>query len=323
MQATDGIPAATAKRVLAAMRAPVISAIGHVAIATPEVDACVAQATEVMGLTETARIGGGVFLSAGVTHHALHYIDAERAGADHIGLEASDAGALDAIRQRLADVGVGVLDAPDDAMFEDGFRFVAPGGFTFEVYVGMEKDPTPATPIQFATQTPPGVRPNRFGHVTLRVPEPKPLADFLQEILDFRISDAIAGGYFLRCNVDHHGLGVMPGPGELHHHAWEVQSIADLGRIGDRVYEAGHYLLWGPVRHGVGNNIAAYFADPCGVVVEYYCEMQKIYNDSTYEPLEWTDGWRTLWMQTTPPEFPTFGIPPAPRAANVVAAGPE
>ena len=43
--------------------------------------------------------------------------------------------------------------------------------------------------------------------MTLRVPEPKPLADFLLEILDFRISDAIAGGYFLRCNVDHHGLG--------------------------------------------------------------------------------------------------------------------
>ena len=302
------------------MRAPVISAVGHVAIRTPEIDACVAQATQVMGLTESGRQGDGVFLTAGLTHHALHYIEADAAGADHVGLEASDAEALDIIRERLTTADVPILSAPADAMFEDGFQFVAPGGFTFEVYTGMERDPTPSQAIQYATQTGPGVRPNRFGHVTLRVAETEPLAEFLQEILDFRISDAIAGGYFLRCNVDHHGLGVMPGPGELHHHAWEVQSIADLGRIGDRVHEHGQYLLWGPVRHGVGNNIAAYFADPCGAVVEYYCDMQKIYNEATFEPLVWTDGWRTLWMQTTPPEFPTYGIPPATSPRGVAAA---
>jgi catechol 2,3-dioxygenase len=301
------------------MSAPVISAIGHVAIRTPDLDACVDQATQVMGLTETARRGDGVFLTAGVTHHALHYIKADVPGADHVGLEARDAEALDVIRQRLIDADVAILSAPADAMFEDGFQFVAPGGFTFEVYVGMEKDPTPARPIQYATQAQPGVRPNRFGHVTLRVPDSTPLADFLQEILDFRISDAIAGGYFLRCNVDHHGLGVMVGPGELHHHAWEVQSIVDLGRLGDRVAEAGHHLLWGPVRHGVGNNIAAYFADPCGAVVEYYCDMQKIYNEATFEPLPWTEGWRTLWMQTTPPEFPTYGIPATARTSSIGA----
>jgi catechol 2,3-dioxygenase len=299
----------------------VISAVGHVAIRTPEIDACVTQATQVMGLTESARAGDGVFLTAGLTHHALHYIEGDAAGADHIGLEASDTEALDIIRQRLIAADVPILSAPDDAMFEDGFQFVAPGGFTFEVYTGMERDPTAVQAIQYATQTNPGVRPNRFGHVTLRVAETTPLAEFLQEILDFRISDAIAGGYFLRCNVEHHGLGVMPGPGELHHHAWEVQSIADLGRIGDRVHEHGQYLLWGPVRHGVGNNIAAYFADPCGAVVEYYCDMQKIYNEGTFEPLVWTDGWRTLWMQTTPPEFPTYGIPPAASPRNVAAAG--
>jgi hypothetical protein len=82
-----------------------------------------------------------------------------------------------------------------------------------------------------------------------------------------------------------------------------VQSIADLARLGDRVHEYGQFLLWGPVRHGVGNNIAAYFADPCGVVVEYYTDMQKIYNDSDYEPIVWGDEWRSLWMQTTATEF--------------------
>jgi catechol-2,3-dioxygenase len=184
----------------------------------------------------------------------------------------------------------------------------------------MERDPTPRAVTNYATQAGLGVRPNRFGHVTLRVQDTKRLAAFLQDVLDFRVSDAIGGGFFLRCNVDHHGLGVMLGPGQLHHHAWEVQSIADLARLGDRVHEYGQFLLWGPVRHGVGNNIAAYFADPCGVVVEYYTDMQKIYNDSDYEPIVWGDEWRSLWMQTTPAEFPSYGIPPAPQVQGVAKA---
>jgi hypothetical protein len=56
------------------------------------------------------------------------------------------------------------------------------------------------------------------------------------------------------------------------------------------------------------------------VVVEYYTDMQKIYNDSDYEPIVWGDEWRSLWMQTTPAEFPSYGIPPAPQVQGVAKA---
>jgi catechol 2,3-dioxygenase len=105
-----------------------------------------------------------------------------------------------------------------------------------------------------------GVLPDRLGHFTLHPKDPEAVRDFLIRVLDFRLTDIIAGdGYFLRCNSDHDGLGLFEGPGTLHHHAWKVQSDAELGRLADLLDQHRLRLLWGPVRHGAGNNIAAYF----------------------------------------------------------------
>jgi catechol-2,3-dioxygenase len=292
------------------MRRSLIAAIGHLAVRTPNVDACVAQAIEVMGLAETARDETGVYLTEGPHHHSLHYIDSSEAAADHIGLEAADADALDDVRRRLDRAGVR-WSAAGDEVLGDAIRVAGPEGFMFEIYVGM---PHRELPVQRA-----GVRPNRFGHVTLRSEAPSTMRDFLCEVLDFRVSDAVAGGFFLRCNVDHHGLGVLPGPGQLHHHAWEVSSVADVARLCDRVHECGLRVLWGPVRHGAGNNIAAYFADPAGIVVEYYTDMERIYDDADFVLREWDtdrEDWVSLWQGGRPDGFRNFGIPPL-RAAGV------
>jgi catechol 2,3-dioxygenase len=287
------------------MMKPAIAAIGHLAVRTPDVDACVAQAIDLMGLAETARDETGVYLTEGRAHHSLHYIDAAEAAADHVGLEAADAEALEAIRGRLDDAGIPWTASGDD-MLGEAIRVTPPGEFVFEIYVGMPHGDVPELRA--------GVRPNRFGHVTLRLEDPAPMKDFLCDILGFRVSDAVAGGFFLRCNVDHHGVGVLPGPGQLHHHAWEVSSIADIGRICDRVHERGLRVLWGPVRHGAGNNIAAYFADPAGTVVEYYTDMERIYDDADHVIPVWdptSEDWVSLWQGGRPEGFQDYGIPPA------------
>ena len=287
------------------MHRSLITAIGHLAVRTPDVEACVAQATSVMGLAETARDESGVYLTEGSRHHSLHYIAADEAAGDHIGLEAADVGALEEIRHRLDAAGVRWFVGGDE-MLGEAIRAVAPEGFIYEIYVGM--------PHGDVRHVQAGVRPNRFGHVTLRLKDPAPMCDFLCDVLGFRVSDAVAGGFFLRCNVDHHGLGVLPGPGELHHHAWEVSSIAEVGRLCDRVHECGLRVLWGPVRHGAGNNIAAYFADPAGIIVEYYADMERIYDEEDFAPRDWDPGredWLSLWQGGRPEGFRDFGIPPA------------
>jgi catechol 2,3-dioxygenase len=285
---------------------PVIAAVGHVAITVCDLEAALWTATEIMGLRESERRDGWVYLTHGAPHHAIQYRAGETNTVDHIGLQAADAKALVEIRSRLEREGIPLLSQrPLDPMLHDGFAFALPEGFVLEVYTGMPQ----GEPAYAAT----GVRPLRFGHVNIVVREPQPIIDLLQRVLDFRVSDVVAGGAFLRCNVDHHGIAVLPGPGLLHHHAWEVSGIADLGRLGDRLDEVGQHLEWGPLRHGAGRNVAAYFIEPPGTIVEYYCDMERIYDEDGHEPVAWSmegQRWYSLWSPGLPEGFGDLGVPP-------------
>jgi catechol 2,3-dioxygenase len=295
----------------------VIAAVGHVALRVRDLEAAERTATEVLGLERTAREGGWSYFSPGEVHHAIQYIAAEEDGVDHLGLVAAGPEALAEIRRRLEAEGTPIVaDGPLDPQLPDGLAFEGPGGFVFEVYLGM-----PAASVAPASG---GVRPNRFGHYTLTVADPARLSDFLERVLDFRVSDIVEAGRFLRCNVDHHGIAVLPGEGKMHHHAWEVRDIGEIARLADLLDSRGEHLIWGPIRHGAGDNIAAYFVDSSGMVIEYYADMQRIY-DEAHEPGQWTmedPRSYSLWAPVPPPgDFMSLGHPPCP--ARTASSNPS
>ena len=47
--------------------------------------------------------------------------------------------------------------------------------------------------------------------------------------------------------------------------------------------------MWGPGRHIIGHNIAAYHRNPDNVRVELYCEMDQMVNEALgyFEPRPW------------------------------------
>jgi catechol 2,3-dioxygenase len=263
------------------MRVPVISAVGHVALRVEDLDAALSVATNVMGLREVERDGDWVYLTHGSMHHSLQLSASARSTVDHIGLEVSGTEALAALRERVEQASVPIVaSAPLDPGLADAVVFEGPEGYVFEAYIGMASGQP--------TYAPTGVRPERFGHVNLFMVDAKPMVSFLEEILDFRVSDYVGPGAFMRCNSDHHGIGVAQADStRMHHMAWQVESIVDLGHLGDQLDDHGRHLLWGPVRHGPGNNIAAYFRDFGGLVVEYYADLQQIHNDADHVPGVW------------------------------------
>jgi len=279
------------------MHSSVISAIGHVAMQVRDLDAAVEHATTVMGMRVVERSADHADLTNGAPHHSLQYIRSDVDAVDHIGLEADGPDAVAEIRSRLERENVPLRSAgPLDECLEDGLVVEVPAGFALEIYSGMPRDQ--------AGYLPSGVRPKRFGHVNLAIEEPQKTLAFFLEILDFRVSDYFRGGAFIRCNVEHHGLGVVRGRGVMHHHAWEVESITEIARLGDVLDELGTNLLAGPVRHGMGTNIAAYMEGPGHVGIEYYADMLRIFDESTYVPGDWDEAgykWYTLWA----PELPT------------------
>lgn len=284
-----------------------ISAMGHVSIQTTDLASSVFDATQILGLRETERTSDAVYLAAGNVHHELVYVESDVNGVDGFGLVAANGDALREIRRRVGDENFTILsNKPRGAGVEDGFSFIGPEGFVFEIYAGMQEN--------IALQQSYG--PDRYGHFNFHPRDVGGMMRFLRRVLDFRLSDVIGDdfAYFMRCNPDHHGIALVRGEGTLHHHAWQTQSIADLGKLGDRLHKLGRDLIWGPVRHGAGHNIAAYYVENSGAVVELYTDLEQIYDDSR-PPVVWgeDENWYNMWGQYRPMDFRKFGLAPVDR----------
>ena len=295
----------------------VIKRMAHVALRVPDLDASVRWATTVMGMREVERADGVSYLTHCDCHHSLQYIAADHSALDHFALEAHDAAALDLLTSRLREHDVVILsDEPDELGLDRAIRIRGPEGHIIEVFAGM------AT----TGSAPPGagVAPRKFGHPTLTCPDIRPTQAFFAQLMDFALSDEVGDGIlsFQRCSVDHHGLGLQKGIAGINHYAWEVESVAVLGLLGDTLEKAGGRFIWGPGRHGAGQNIFTYHYDPAGCIVEYYADLYQVWDERTYQPGKWAaDDWRAqnLWGPGAPAEMLESATPLATDPEGVLA----
>lgn len=282
-----------------------ISEMGYIGIRTPDVEAAIWDAENLLGLKKTGQTGDSVFLSAAGVHHELIYTYDDANAVDRLGLVAKNSAALAEIKRRVEREGLKVIsDRPATPGVAEGFSFVGPEGWVFEIYTGMEQSERRVGDFG----------PDRYGHFNFHPVDTKSMMLFLSRVLDFRLSDVIGDdfAYFMRCNADHHGIAILPGKGSFHHHAWQTQSVQDLIKLGDRLHPTGRELIWGPVRHGAGHNVAAYYVESSGAVVELYTDLEQIYDDER-PPVVWAqdDNWYNMWSPRRPQDFRDFGIPPA------------
>ncbi len=287
-----------------------ISQLGYVALRTHDLAASIDYAVEILGLRLVESTGRRAYLAASDTHHELVYIQDEADGVDHFGLIADNLEELAAIREKVQREKWPVLaNSPIEVSADSGFAFVGPEGYAWHVYL----------PTRYFDHRGGGYGPDRYGHINFRVRDSVGMRDFLVRVFGMRVSDQIGtdAGFFLRCNSDHHGIAVIKGEPKLHHHAWQTQSVVDLGRLGDRLARRKERLIWGPVRHGAGHNIAVYYAEPSGGVIELYTDMEQIF-DRDRPPICWDADdtwWFNQWDGHRPARIDQFGHRIYPRDA--------
>lgn len=130
------------------------------------------------------------------------------------------------------------------------------------------------------------VRPRKLGHVVVGSVDQEASERFFIQGIGFKLSDSIRGeASFLRCSTDHHNLLVAKAPVQyLHHTAWEVADVDEIGRGATAMLE-GHpeRHAWGLGRHHIGSNMFWYLRDPAGNFCEYYSDL-----DCIVEGVEWT-----------------------------------
>ncbi|MBJ7354946.1 MAG: VOC family protein [Thermoleophilaceae bacterium] len=285
-----------------------------------DLDAAVEFQTEILGLVETERVGGVSYLTCNERHHELMLIeDREQVGYDHIGLEVDDAATLETARPRIKAAGGRVIgDIFDGEPGIDRALLVqGPSGHVFKLFCGMETVPAPG----------PGDRPIKFEHVSLKALKTKPVERFLQDGLGFRFSDRMGPfASWWHCDADHHGMAVVLAPkAELSHYAWTVEDLNQMGRIADKLKQGrDQKLIWGPSRHGPGNNQFSYFLDHDGAMIELCADLAQMPPDGDYVAREWPNSPTTInqWGAPPPLKFIRAGFPivqPRPVAAHTTA----
>lgn len=264
------------------------TATSHIGLRVPDVGTSTEFYGRVLGLVPQGSLpDGGRRLGWGGGHHVLDLLPGE-AGLDHIGFEVRDRGGLDAVGTRLHDAGLAV--SPLDASYFDegdtaatGLRCADPEGITVHLHGPVRREG------EHSANT--GRRPIKYQHVTLGTSDVVATAAFYVDVLGFRVSDQLADGGFawLRSNRDHHTLAVV-GSGRvgLDHYSFDLAEWEDFKAWCDRLTEEGVDVVWGPGRHGPGNNLFVFFDDPAGHHIELSAEMEKFHDDRVvYSTRRW------------------------------------
>lgn len=170
--------------------------------------------------------------------------------------------------------------------------------------------------------TPEPVRPSRLGHVVLGSAHYPASLRYFVEGVGFKVSDIVKeAGSFMRVTTDHHNLLLLRAPVNfLHHTAWQVADVDEVGRGAYTMLEQHpERHIWGLGRHHVGSNFFWYLKDPAGNFCEYYCDTDAILDDEQWEPgvFEGNQGMYN-WGPPPPREF----IQPKDLAA-LMALGPQ
>jgi catechol 2,3-dioxygenase-like lactoylglutathione lyase family enzyme len=286
-----------------------VTHLAHVALRMPDPDAAAVFYQHALGLGVTGRgPDGAIRLScrpphaAVVAHHEVVLYPGQPAEVDHVGFGVPDEEALEAAARALRRRGQ-VVEGPRtvETVHGPAVRLRDPDGMVVELLV------PPAPVLRPGGDAEVGLL--RLGHITRRSPDPPRAARWWQEVLGFRLSDAMGEEFFwLRCNRDHHTVGVVRGqrPG-THHLAVEAGAWDDLRRLGDHLAAQGVAVEFGPGRHGPGHNLFMYLRDPWGLRWEVFCEMMRIDEEAHYRPGRWEPARRMATVNRWgPPPPPTF-----------------
>lgn len=296
-----------------------VSRIGHMSIRVPDLDEAVDFHTDVLGLVETERIGDVAYLTCNDRHHELiltQQSGKDARGYDHIGLEVPDAETLERARSGVAAAGGELIGTTYDGepAIDRAALVRGPGGHVYKLFCGMEA----------GRSLPGGDRVQKFEHVSVKARGLGGTERFIEQGLGFRFSDRLGRtASWWHCDPDHHGMAVVFAPKhELSHYAWTAPDLNAMGRICDRLAARGKKLIWGPSRHGPGNNLFIYFHDTAGAMIEICAEIAKMPPQGDYVARQWPGGLGAInqWGGPPPPRFLLTGFPIAPDAGRSASA---
>ena len=283
--------------------------IGHATFATPDLDRQIAYYESVVGLTVVAREPGRACLASRHGQLAIVLEQASHQSCDRLAFEVSPGTDIADMTRHLASLGIASTSCTDPLPGVSRLlTFSDAKGTTIELFSNWGF---------VEAQEPQGVGAFKLGHVAFWTRDPQAMVAFYEKTMGFRLSDWI-GDYFafMRCGPDHHTVNFLRGdtPG-MQHIAFELKDNAHLNAACEVLGAKRIKILWGPVRHGPGHNIATYHRNPDDQIVELFCDLDRIYDEELgyFEPRPWhrdRPQKPKVWDPSQPRDM--WGLPPTP-----------
>ncbi|WP_227076354.1 VOC family protein [Acidocella sp. KAb 2-4] len=263
-----------------------ITGLRYIALAMPNFDESLEFYTTLWGLEQVSAGDGVAYLGSPVdpAQYILRLRKAEAKRLDVVGLAAASRAEVDALGQRLSAAGVRIDRAPADLGTPGGgygLRFFDCEGRLIEVSADV-------APRKISGATQRGV-PVNLGHVVFNTLTLEATKSFYETHLGLKLTDWLEDFMcFLRCNgAKHHILAIAKGPHvALNHVAYDMGGIDSQMRATGRLVRAGQKIVWGPGRHGAGDNTFSYFKDPAGNVCEFTAEMEGV-DEANWKVRRW------------------------------------
>lgn len=138
----------------------------------------------------------------------------------------------------------------------------------------------------------------RLQHLTYATFDPVSLLDFYENKLGFRVTDRVYDdqekltGCFMTSSHEHHTIACFLSNRQgIDHHCHEAGEWNTIRDWCDHFAERHINLVWGPGRHGPGNNLFAFIEDPDGNMIEVSAELEVVKD----RPIkDWKQEARTL-----------------------------
>ncbi|MDR5855241.1 VOC family protein [Caballeronia sp. LZ062] len=141
--------------------------------------------------------------------------------------------------------------------------------------------------------------PIRIAHVVFNTRDRAAASRTLTEVFGFKLSDSTRFMDFLRCDDLHHVIAYADSKQPtLNHIAFEMKDTDAVLRGMGRLKDAGCGTVWGPGRHGPGDNVFAYFVGPFGACIEYTAEIMRVDDDyvtGTPDTWQFPNGRNDQW----------------------------
>lgn len=228
---------------------------------------------------------------------------------------------MDRFRHRLRKLEISELpESSSKLVSTSGIWIGTPDGLPIQIRSGEKNSPdardvvAPVARYSAARGSPlrgttAATQPTRLSHLLLFTADLDRAIAFFATVLGLRLSDRSGGVAFMHGphGSDHHLIALAQSSGYgMHHSAWVVRSIDEIGLGAERMKEGGYSEGWGIGRHVLGSNYFQYIRDPWGSYAEYSFDIDHVPASDEWEV--WTPSPENslfMWGPNPPSDFVT------------------